>query len=201
MTESAQTAAIFVDVQNIYYTVRQAYQAQFNYTAFWKEVSQKGEIVAAYAYAIDRGDPKQRSFQNFLKQSGKGKNYFICEDPEKDLSQVNIKDFEKVDIPNQPVMIENNYFNLDDIRKKYTYLYYLKDIDYTKHQKIELLFEGVAIESDIYLNKKYIGHHESGYTPFEVDITNHIDQTLDQQELLVIVSGEEKTRRLLPMLK
>lgn len=62
--------ALFVDVQNIYYTVRQAYQAQFNYTAFWKEVSQKGEIVAAYAYAIDRGDPKQRSFQNFLKQLG-----------------------------------------------------------------------------------------------------------------------------------
>jgi len=62
--------ALFVDVQNIYYTVRQAYQAQFNYTAFWKEVSQKGEIVAAYAYAIDRGDPKQRSFQSFLKQLG-----------------------------------------------------------------------------------------------------------------------------------
>ncbi|MCY1720572.1 sugar phosphorylase [Prolixibacteraceae bacterium Z1-6] len=27
-------------------------------------------------------------FQNFLKQEGKGKDYFICEDPEKDLSQV-----------------------------------------------------------------------------------------------------------------
>ena len=62
--------ALFVDVQNIYYTVRQAYQAQFDYTAFWKEISQKGEIVSAYAYAIDRGDPKQRSFQNFLKQLG-----------------------------------------------------------------------------------------------------------------------------------
>lgn len=62
--------ALFVDVQNIYYTVRQAYQGQFNYTAFWKEVSSKGEIVAATAYAIDRGDPKQRSFQAFLKQLG-----------------------------------------------------------------------------------------------------------------------------------
>ncbi len=62
--------ALFVDVQNIYYTVRQAYQGQFNYTAFWQEVSKKGEIVAAYAYAIDRGDPKQRSFQSFLKKLG-----------------------------------------------------------------------------------------------------------------------------------
>ena len=62
--------ALFVDVQNIYYTVRQAYQGQFNYTAFWQEVSKKGEIVAAYAYAIDRGDPKQRSFQSFLSKLG-----------------------------------------------------------------------------------------------------------------------------------
>jgi len=62
--------ALFVDVQNIYYTVRQAYQGQFNYTAFWNEVSKKGEIVTAVAYAIDRGDPKQRGFQQFLRQLG-----------------------------------------------------------------------------------------------------------------------------------
>ena len=62
--------AVFVDVQNIYYTVRQAYQGQCNYTAFWNEVSKKGEIVTAIAYAIDRGDPKQRGFQQFLRQLG-----------------------------------------------------------------------------------------------------------------------------------
>ena len=66
----AKKIALFVDVQNIYYTVRQAYQGQFNYTAFWDEVSQKGEIVTAVAYAIDRGDPKQRGFQQFLRQLG-----------------------------------------------------------------------------------------------------------------------------------
>lgn len=65
-----QKIALFVDVQNIYYTVRQAYKGQFNYTAFWDEVSKKGEIVSAVAYAIDRGDPKQRSFQKFLRQLG-----------------------------------------------------------------------------------------------------------------------------------
>jgi len=65
-----QKIALFVDVQNIYYTVRQAYQGQFNYTAFWNEVSKKGEIVTAVAYAIDRGDPKQRGFQQFLRQLG-----------------------------------------------------------------------------------------------------------------------------------
>ncbi|MCD4827765.1 MAG: hypothetical protein K8Q99_08310 [Acholeplasmataceae bacterium] len=119
-------------------------------------------------------------------------SWYVKPFEEKDLKQINIKAFEKVDIPNQPIMIENNYFKLDDIRKKYTYLYYLKDIDFTNHQIVELLFEGVAIESHIYLNKKLIGHHESGYTPYQLDITDHIDDSLEQQELMVIVSGEER---------
>lgn len=62
--------AIFVDVQNIYYTTRQAYGRQFNYREFWKRISAKGEVVSAIAYAIDRGDEKQLKFQNALKQIG-----------------------------------------------------------------------------------------------------------------------------------
>ena len=62
--------AIFVDVQNIYYTTRQAYGRQFDYQKLWKRVSAGGEIVAAYAYAIDRGDEKQRKFQSALRQIG-----------------------------------------------------------------------------------------------------------------------------------
>ena len=62
--------AVFVDVQNIYYTTRQAYQRQFNYRLFWEQLSQKGEIVTANAYAIHRGDDKQLKFQNALKHIG-----------------------------------------------------------------------------------------------------------------------------------
>ena len=62
--------AIFADVQNIYYTTRQAYNRQFNYRKLWQQISAQGEIVAATAYAIDRGDNKQRSFQDVLKQIG-----------------------------------------------------------------------------------------------------------------------------------
>ena len=62
--------AVFVDVQNIYYTTRQAYQRQFNYRLFWERLSQKGEIVTANAYAIHRGDDKQLKFQNALKHIG-----------------------------------------------------------------------------------------------------------------------------------
>lgn len=62
--------AVFVDVQNIYYTTRQAYQRQFNYRLFWEHLSQQGEIVTALAYAIHRGDDRQLKFQSALKHIG-----------------------------------------------------------------------------------------------------------------------------------
>jgi len=62
--------AVFVDVQNIYYTTRQAYGRQFNYRKLWQRLSSEGEIVSATAYAIHRGDEKQLQFQNALKQIG-----------------------------------------------------------------------------------------------------------------------------------
>ena len=48
--------ALFADVQNLYYTVRQGYGCHFNYAALWATLETQGEIVEAYAYAIDRGD-------------------------------------------------------------------------------------------------------------------------------------------------
>ncbi len=62
--------SVFVDVQNIYYTTRQAYGRHFNYRKLWQRLSDAGEIVAATAYAIDRGDDNQRKFQNTLRQIG-----------------------------------------------------------------------------------------------------------------------------------
>lgn len=62
--------AVFVDVQNIYYTTRDAYGGQFNYRQLWQKISAQGEIVAAYAYAIHRGDDKQLKFQSALKKIG-----------------------------------------------------------------------------------------------------------------------------------
>ncbi|MGB5177998.1 MAG: NYN domain-containing protein [Gammaproteobacteria bacterium] len=62
--------AIFVDVQNIYYTTRQAYGRQFDYRGLWKRISAEGEIVVAIAYATQRDDDKQMKFQNALKHIG-----------------------------------------------------------------------------------------------------------------------------------
>ena len=54
--------SIFVDVQNIYYTCRQAYQANFDYNKFWAEVTKNREVVNAFAYATERGDVRQAQF-------------------------------------------------------------------------------------------------------------------------------------------
>lgn len=62
--------AIFVDVQNIYYTTRQAYGRQFDYRKLWKRIGTQGEIVAATAYAIARDDDNQRKFQDALRHIG-----------------------------------------------------------------------------------------------------------------------------------
>jgi hypothetical protein len=53
--------AVFADVQNIYYTTRQAYGRQFDYRKLWQRLSADGEIVSAIAYATDRGDEKQHT--------------------------------------------------------------------------------------------------------------------------------------------
>ena len=62
--------AVFVDVQNIYYTTRDAYRRQFNYRKLWQRISSEGEIISATAYAIHRGDDKQLKFQDALKHIG-----------------------------------------------------------------------------------------------------------------------------------
>ncbi|MDP5144101.1 NYN domain-containing protein [Rheinheimera baltica] len=61
---------ILVDVQNIYYTSREAFQRNFDYNAFWRQVTDGRTVVKAIAYAIDRGDEKQRQFQNILRAIG-----------------------------------------------------------------------------------------------------------------------------------
>ncbi|MGR5542617.1 NYN domain-containing protein, partial [Vibrio campbellii] len=60
-------AAIFVDVQNIYYTTREAFNRNFDYNIFWREVEQEYSIEHAYAYAIASKQEKQRQFHHILR--------------------------------------------------------------------------------------------------------------------------------------
>ncbi|WP_396588492.1 NYN domain-containing protein [Bermanella sp. R86510] len=62
--------ALFVDVQNIYYTTRDRYKRSFNYKTLWQHFAQQGSIDYAYAYAIDRGIDSQIKFQDALRNIG-----------------------------------------------------------------------------------------------------------------------------------
>lgn len=62
--------AVFVDVQNIYYTTRDTFQRQFNYRLLWQELMAQGTIIHANAYAIQRSDDQQHKFQKALKHIG-----------------------------------------------------------------------------------------------------------------------------------
>jgi len=62
--------AVFVDVQNIYYTVKKQFGCYFNYRGLWRQLSEQGQILEASAYAIERNDAGQRGFQQVLREIG-----------------------------------------------------------------------------------------------------------------------------------
>ena len=62
--------AIFIDVQNIYYTTRDTFKRSFDYKHFWNHIESKDEIIKAIAYATDKGDERQQKFQYALRSIG-----------------------------------------------------------------------------------------------------------------------------------
>ncbi|MGM0984763.1 MAG: NYN domain-containing protein [Pseudomonadota bacterium] len=65
-----ERVAIFIDVQNVYYTTREAFGRHFDYSTFWARFAAGREVVVANAYAVDRGDPRQQQFQAILRRIG-----------------------------------------------------------------------------------------------------------------------------------
>jgi uncharacterized LabA/DUF88 family protein len=70
MTTNKPRIAVFADVQNIYYTTRDAYGRPFNYRKLMQRIHAQGDIVLAMAYAIARDDDRQHQFQDALRHLG-----------------------------------------------------------------------------------------------------------------------------------
>lgn len=62
--------AIFVDVQNIYYTTKAKFNRNFDYNKFWSQITRNRSVIAAIAYATSKGDKKQLEFQKILRAIG-----------------------------------------------------------------------------------------------------------------------------------
>lgn len=59
-----------MDVQNIYYTTRQAFHQHFDYNELWRLVTTGKDVAIANAYAIASHQDKQRQFHNILRGIG-----------------------------------------------------------------------------------------------------------------------------------
>lgn len=64
------------------------------------------------------------------------------------------------------------------------------DIERKDEERILLYFEGVYMNSSVYVNGSFAGGHVYGYTPFEIDITDVVTDGIN--ELLVVVDNSRQ---------
>jgi len=64
-----------------------------------------------------------------------------------------------------------------------------------KNKTIHLLFDGVYMNSDVWLNGQHLGNHPYGYTPFYYDLTPYLKPTGEENILTVSVRNEGKNSR------
>ncbi len=78
--------------------------------------------------------------------------------------------------------------------------WYRKKIDIPdslRNNKISICFEGVYMNSDVWINGNHLGNHPYGYTSFEYDITKYLN--FGQSNILAVeVKNEGKTSRWYP---
>lgn len=60
-----------------------------------------------------------------------------------------------------------------------------------------LRFGAVNYRADVWLNGESLGHHEGGFTPFAIEVTDHLDEREDN--LLVVRVDDRRDRRKLPV--
>lgn len=63
-------------------------------------------------------------------------------------------------------------------------------LDRLPGEVVFLCFEGVMCQADVYLNERFIGTHEGGYTPFRFDLTTELINDKPNR-LVVVVNGAE----------
>ena len=65
----------------------------------------------------------------------------------------------------------------------------------SKDKKISILFDGVYMQSDVWVNGKHAGFHPYGYTPFSYDITPFLNPAGEKNLIAVKVNNPGKNSR------
>jgi beta-galactosidase len=63
------------------------------------------------------------------------------------------------------------------------------------NKKVVIYFDGVYMNSDVYINGHHLGNHPYGYTPFSYDITPYLKKNGEENVVAVRVSNEGKNSR------
>ena len=103
---------------------------------------------------------------------------------------LNQEGFELVDLPHSGYTVPFNNFDDTIFNNKITYkkVIYIKRDYYGK--RLNLVFEGVAHLSTIYVNDNFVMEHKGGYDEFTVDISDYVNYGTNNI-ITVVVSGEE----------
>ena len=64
-----------------------------------------------------------------------------------------------------------------------------------QNRLVTILFDGVYMNSDVWLNGHYLGNHPYGYTPFYYDLTSYLNSAGKENVLAVRVRNEGKNSR------
>ena len=65
----------------------------------------------------------------------------------------------------------------------------------SKDKRISILFDGVYMQSDVWVNGKHAGFHPYGYTPFSYDITAFLNPAGEKNLIAVKVNNPGKNSR------
>ncbi len=64
-----------------------------------------------------------------------------------------------------------------------------------KNKEVNIYFDGVYMNSDVYINGHHLGNHPYGYTPFSYDIAPYLKSSGEENILAVRASNEGKNSR------
>jgi beta-galactosidase len=94
--------------------------------------------------------------------------------------------WEKITIPHtaqiEPLVVNNQWQGDCWYQKKF-------DVEKVENEKVFLYFEGVMHEAWVWINGKFVSHHQGGYLPFTIDATDFVQEK--NNTIIVKVNNED----------
>ncbi len=100
-----------------------------------------------------------------------------------------IKPGDTVTLPHNAVDLPYAYLDEHSFQRPFTYQKTLRWDPGFQEQQVSLIFDGAMADAVVHLNGAKLHTHSNGYTPFEVDLTDHL--RCDENLLCVTIDGTE----------